>query len=525
MKATHTLLIALLATAVSTGAASAASKWFFPTTGGTWAIDDANIWSSDRATYTSTTPPASGDSIYYSQNPGAPVTITITPDQVTTFDSWRSATPVVRSTANPPGQWTLQPGDARNVTLTFTNAMGTLADTRLGTGAQIASSTADAKLSINGSTITVFGAPTWFGTGTYGLGTFSANIASGDHTIAGKTYINAQTASVTGGPTNFAYSGAGASQVIGQLAVYENTNASDPNTGGVSFDQISTNNLSQTLTTIMASEFYTGATARTGTLTISGNTPYANNNYAGRLVDNLGGGGTMVLALAKTGSNTQILSGNSNTFSGGTSVTGGLLLVNNTSGSGLGAGNVTVGGTGTLGGTGSISGAVTVGSGGTLSPGASVESFATGALAMSNGSTFAYEVDSGVAVAVGADLQVVSGNLDLSGTVTLTLTDLAGSASAFALDTTFSLINYSGTWNNGLFTYNSNQIADGGTFTAGLNTWRLDYAEATGGVNFTGDYIPGSFVNITAVPEPATWVLLAAGLTTLVVFGRSRVRP
>lgn len=57
-----------------------------------------------------------------------------------------------------------------------------------------------------------------------------------------------------------------------------------------------------------------------------------------------------------------------NTYSGGTTVAVGRLLVSNTSGSGTGGGDVTVSG-GILGGTGRISGTVTVLSGGTVAPG------------------------------------------------------------------------------------------------------------------------------------------------------------
>jgi autotransporter-associated beta strand protein len=57
-----------------------------------------------------------------------------------------------------------------------------------------------------------------------------------------------------------------------------------------------------------------------------------------------------------------------NNYSDGTIVSAGRLLVNNTSGSGTGAGAVTVNG-GILGGTGSIAGVVTVNAGGTLTPG------------------------------------------------------------------------------------------------------------------------------------------------------------
>ncbi|PWU10020.1 MAG: hypothetical protein C5B50_26135 [Verrucomicrobia bacterium] len=59
-----------------------------------------------------------------------------------------------------------------------------------------------------------------------------------------------------------------------------------------------------------------------------------------------------------------------NTYSGGTTVNDGTLLVSNSSGSGTGSGTVTVSANGTLGGNGEIAGATTVS--GTLSPGASI---------------------------------------------------------------------------------------------------------------------------------------------------------
>lgn len=68
-----------------------------------------------------------------------------------------------------------------------------------------------------------------------------------------------------------------------------------------------------------------------------------------------------------------------NTYAGGTVVSAGTLLVNNTTGSGTGSGIVLVQSGGTLGGSGIIHGAVTVQSGGTLAPGNSI-----GTLTVSN---------------------------------------------------------------------------------------------------------------------------------------------
>lgn len=227
-----------------------------------------------------------------------------------------------------------------------------------------------------------------------------------------------------------------------------------------------------------------------------------------------------VNAMNKLGAGVMRLTG-SNTYTGGTTVTAGTLLVSNTAGSGLGTGNATVNG-GTLGGSGSFTGSVTVNSGGTLAPGASIQSLASGAATLNTGSTFAYEVDSGVLPSVGADLQVVNGTLSLTGTVELTLNNL--SVGTFANNTKFTLINYNGTWNSGLFTYNSSILNDGDTFSFNGQTWEIDYNATVGGVNFSGEYLPSSnFVNMTAVPEPSAWILAAFGLTTAVVFRRRRV--
>ena len=219
--------------------------------------------------------------------------------------------------------------------------------------------------------------------------------------------------------------------------------------------------------------------------------------------------------LAKTGAGTLTLS-SAKTYSGNTTVKAGTLkldgagsianspsiIVGDTAGSAAvldvstKTGGFTVGSTQTLGGCGVINGAVNVS--GVLSPGASIETLASGALTLNTGSTFAYEMNSSVAATVGADLLKAGGGLNLNGTVTLSLTDIAATPISFTIGTTFSLINYTGVWNSGLFTIGGAARIDEAEFFAGNNTWQIDYNATSGGSNFSSEQVPGHFVNLTA---------------------------
>lgn len=88
------------------------------------------------------------------------------------------------------------------------------------------------------------------------------------------------------------------------------------------------------------------------------------NPFAETFSGNISGAG----ALGKTGAGTLTLSA-ANNYSGGTTISNGTLLVNNTGGSATGSGAVTIANGGALGGTGIISGVVLVNSGGALTPG------------------------------------------------------------------------------------------------------------------------------------------------------------
>jgi hypothetical protein len=187
---------------------------------------------------------------------------------------------------------------------------------------------------------------------------------------------------------------------------------------------------------------------------------------------------------------------------------------------------VTVAG-GTLGGTGTLAGSVAVQSGGRVSPGNSIGVLTQGATTFDAGAIFKYEVDSTNLSDLGtaADLLVVNGALNIAAGTLLEFSDLAGLATQpFVEDTTvFAMINYTGNWNGGLFTYNTQTLTNGSRFFVGNQMWQIDYAYAYDTVtpgstvrplNFQDSHLPGTgtqiFVTVTAVPEPTTLALLAA---------------
>ncbi len=101
----------------------------------------------------------------------------------------------------------------------------------------------------------------------------------------------------------------------------------------------------------------------------------------------------------------------------------------------------------------------------------------------------------------------------------------------FVEDTTnFAMINYSGAWNGGLFTYGGNVLSDGERFYAGSQMWEIDYnrISSAGLDNLTADYLPSSsFVTVTAVPEPGTVALIGIGatVTAIAIFRRRATAP
>jgi hypothetical protein len=144
-----------------------------------------------------------------------------------------------------------------------------------------------------------------------------------------------------------------------------------------------------------------------------------------------------------------------------------------------------------------------------------------GSLTLQDGSSFIQEVDSSATVGTQADLVVVNGNLNLfNGAVSLTLTDLAGSWN-WLDGTKLTMINYSGTWNGGLFAMNGDALEDDSFINiANGKGWIINYNDTTGGSNYSSEQTLSKFVTLTAIPEPT--VVTLGGLGALLLLRRRR---
>ena len=209
-----------------------------------------------------------------------------------------------------------------------------------------------------------------------------------------------------------------------------------------------------------------------------------------------------------------------NTYTGATHVQGGTLAIN-----GSVTTDVTVQSGATLGGNGTITGNVSILAGGTFAAGNSIDSIAiVGDYSSTNG-LFGYELDANATAGAEGDLTTVTGNLTLTGTNTLVLTEtlpfnnwalgsplgdhLLGGAEKLTL------IAYNGTWNGGLFTYLGNLVMDDSAIVINGQQWWFNYNDNDAGINFTTDSAGYSkYVTIT-VPEPGAALLGGLGMLAL----------
>lgn len=237
-----------------------------------------------------------------------------------------------------------------------------------------------------------------------------------------------------------------------------------------------------------------------GSATLTVGTNNLSTVFSGKLTEENGG----MANLVKVGTGTLILSG-TNVFHGSTTVAGGTLIVGRpSSGMSLGSGPVTVSNGGNLAGDTSINGATTVESGGHLSPGYPVGTLTfNAALTLASGSAFDFSLGT-----TSGRIDVVGGLTGPTGTGGLTL-NLSNSG-GFAPGVTYTL-----------FSFTTAQSFDVTDFTFGRligNTVPADYSLSL---------MPGALQltyngSISAIPEPATYVLFAGAAALGGAFWRRR---
>ncbi len=267
---------------------------------------------------------------------------------------------------------------------------------------------------------------------------------------------------------------------------------------------------SGTLTLTTSNTYSGGTTISAGTLQLNTGGWFGSGNVTnnGALAFNTTGSPTVGVVISGSGSVTLANTGTvtftgNNSYGGGTAINKGTLLVNNSTGSGVGTGAVVVASGATLGGGGVIGGPVTINSGGNLTPGNTI-----GSLTVNSNFTSSAGANLNYTLGTISDSVAVSGNLSLSGTINVT----AGTGFTSA---TYTLFTYGGTLTLGAVTLSlpANTTATINTNTPGqvnlvvgtLQTNIPAFPGALGfGANATGARIGGSVYHVTTLGDSGT---------------------
>jgi autotransporter-associated beta strand protein len=312
------------------------------------------------------------------------------------------------------------------------------------------------------------------------------------------------------------------------------------------------NSLNQTIGSLAGGGTF-GGNVLLGSATLTTGGSNASTIYGG-IISGVGGG------LTKAGSGVFTVTG-ANTYTGATTVSTGTLLVSGTGSVNTSSGvsvtggtfkydssvglsrNVTVSGgrfsynsasnytgaltftSGSVGGSNLAGVALSIGTGQTMAPGNSTGALAAGATTWTNGGTFVFEINDATgaegSTSAGWDLLNAS-SLNItagSGQFTMQLVSLnalqaAGQAQNFSDGTSYSwLFVDAGASITG---FSASQFVLDATAFQNPHTGNFSISQ---GIGVNDDKL---YINYTAVPEPATWALLAFSLTTVMVLRRRR---
>jgi fibronectin-binding autotransporter adhesin len=286
------------------------------------------------------------------------------------------------------------------------------------------------------------------------------------------------------------------------------------NTSGVLFDL---NNTNQTIGSLAGGGTTGGnVSLGSGTLTTGGNN--SSTTYAGA-IDGTGG-------LTKTGTGSMILTA-ANTYTGGTTINAGTVLVNSQTGtqSGTGTGTVAVASGATLGGNGQAAGAVTVSSGGRVIGGQGTA--VNEQLALGNNLTLANNSTIRIAVGNGA----TANDTSLAGSSQVAVTGVLGRATAadrITIDLAFATggnLDLTGgtTYTRRVATYGSLSNLTPGSYTAANNVFNVtspSFGVDPGWTVLVGQN--GSALDVVFTPVPEPGAILAIGLAGLGLVGLVR---
>jgi autotransporter-associated beta strand protein len=301
------------------------------------------------------------------------------------------------------------------------------------------------------------------------------------------------------GPTNIN----GGTLTLGDPGALQNSTLNLSNSGGsLSFGSLTT----ATLGGLSGNQNLALTNASSGNVTVT----VGGNNLNTNFYASISGGGS----LTKVGTGTLTLSG-VNSYTGPTSVTGGVLDVTGSMTNGItpadsGAlGSVAVNNGGVLAGTG-ILGPVTVNSGGSLQPGnlsgLPASPLNVASLTLSDGSAFALNLG-----AFTSDSVVAAGAISLSGAVNLTLNLTADPTEG----TAFTIL--SGASVSGDLSWQGAALSEGSLFSVTTGSFSQLF-------EITYEGAAGTAVDLIAVPEPPSIATLFGSFGVLLGWNRLRRR-